>query len=57
MQALVIIQQERLAAGEYIDFLKRTDLGTQYPRERFEERIEKLDMKRAKNVMQNNHIE
>ena len=36
------INSERLSAGEYIDFLKRTDLGSQYPRERFEERIEKL---------------
>lgn len=36
------IKPERLAAAEYIDFLKRTDLGSQYPKERFEARIEKL---------------
>ena len=36
------INSERLTAGEYTDFLKRTDLGSQYPRERFAERIEKL---------------
>ena len=36
------IQSERLTKEAYIDFLKRTDLGSQYPRERFEERIEKL---------------
>lgn len=36
------IQAERLTANEYMDFLKRTDLGSQYPKERFEERIEKL---------------
>ena len=36
------IKQERLAAEEYIDFLKRSDLGSQYPKERFRERIEKL---------------
>ena len=36
------IKEERLFAEEYIDFLKRTDLGSQYPRERFEERIKKL---------------
>ena len=36
------INSERLSAGEYIDFLKRTDLGAQYPKERFEERIERL---------------
>ncbi len=36
------IQSERLSAAEYIDFLKRTDLGSQYPAERFESRIEKL---------------
>ena len=42
MNRHVIIQEERLSAHEYIDFLKRTDLGAQYPKERFEERIEKL---------------
>jgi len=36
------IREERLSANEYIDFLKRTDLGSQYPKERFEERIAKL---------------
>lgn len=36
------IQSERLSANEYIDFLKRTNLGSQYPKERFEQRIEKL---------------
>ncbi len=34
--------EERISAEEYIDFLKRTDLGSQYPKERFRERIEKL---------------
>jgi ribosomal protein S18 acetylase RimI-like enzyme len=38
----ITIQEERVTAEEYIDFLKRTDLGTQYPRERFEERIARL---------------
>ncbi|MBE5790788.1 MAG: GNAT family N-acetyltransferase [Clostridiales bacterium] len=33
---------ERLTKEEYISFLKRTDLGSQYPKERFEERIERL---------------
>ncbi|MGN0691858.1 MAG: GNAT family N-acetyltransferase [Oscillospiraceae bacterium] len=36
------INEERLSAAEYIDFLKRTDLGSQYPKERFEERIATL---------------
>ena len=36
------INSERITAEEYIDFLKRTDLGSQYPRERFSERIERL---------------
>lgn len=36
------IKQERLTAEEYIDFLKRSDLGSQYPKERFRERIGKL---------------
>lgn len=34
--------QQRLTADEYIDFLKRSDLGSQYPKERFIERIEQL---------------
>ena len=36
------IISERLTAEEYIGFLKRTDLGSQYPLERFEERIARL---------------
>ena len=39
---MIAINEERLSAEEYIDFLKRTDLGSQYPKERFRERIEKL---------------
>ena len=39
---MVTIRSERLSAGEYVDFLKRTDLGSQYPRERFAERIPRL---------------
>ena len=38
----VTIREERISPEEYIDFLKRTDLGSQYPKERFEERIPKL---------------
>ena len=33
------IKEERLTAEEYIEFLKRTDLGSQYPKERFRQRI------------------
>lgn len=33
------IQEERLTAEAYIEFLKRTDLGSQYPQERFAQRI------------------
>ncbi len=36
------INEEHITAEEYIEFLKRTDLGSQYPKERFEERIAKL---------------
>ena len=36
------ITEQRVSEAEYIDFLKRTNLGSQYPKERFEERIEKL---------------
>lgn len=35
-------KEERLTAEEYIEFLKRTDLGSQYPEERFAERIARL---------------
>ena len=41
------IREERLTPAEYIDFLKQTDLGSQYPRERFEERIGILVRKAA----------
>lgn len=36
------IREERLTSAEYIDFLKHTDLGSQYPKERFDERIATL---------------
>lgn len=36
------IKEERLTEKEYIEFLKHTDLGSQYPKERFEERIDTL---------------
>lgn len=36
------ICEERLTAEEYIGFLRRTDLGSQYPEERFRERISRL---------------
>ena len=39
---MINIKEERISAEEYIDFLKRTDLGSQYPKERFAERINKL---------------
>ncbi len=42
MNGIVRILEERISAEEYIDFLKRTDLGSQYPKERFESRIAKL---------------
>ena len=42
MNENITIFRERLSPEDYIDFLKRTDLGSQYPKERFRERIEKL---------------
>lgn len=42
MSENIHIAEERVTAEEYIDFLKRSDLGSQYPKERFEERIRKL---------------
>jgi len=35
-------ENENLSFEEFHDFLKRSDLGSQYPQERFEERIRKL---------------
>lgn len=42
MESKIKISSERISPDVYIDFLKRTDLGSQYPQERFRERIEKL---------------
>ena len=42
MNEKIEILEERISAEEYIDFLKRTDLGSQYPKEQFENRIAKL---------------
>lgn len=42
MESKMKISSERISPDVYIDFLKRTDLGSQYPKERFRERIEKL---------------
>ena len=38
----ITFREERISAEEYIEFLKRTGLGSQYPKERFAERIPKL---------------
>ena len=42
MNGSITIRSERVSPEEYIDFLKCTDLGSQYPKERFEERIARL---------------
>lgn len=42
MKDNIRISEERLSPEEYTEFLKRTDLGSQYPKERFCERIAKL---------------
>jgi GNAT superfamily N-acetyltransferase len=42
MEENIKIAEERISAEEYIEFLKRTDLGSQYPKERFAERIARL---------------
>lgn len=39
---MINIEAERLSAETYIEFLSRTDLGSQYPAERFNARIERL---------------
>ncbi len=42
MREGIHIREERITPEEYIDFLKRTNLGSQYPKERFAERISRL---------------
>ena len=42
MDENISVLEERISAEEYVEFLKRTNLGSQYPKERFDERIEKL---------------
>lgn len=39
---IIKYQQERITHEELIDFLKRSDLGCQYPKERFKSRIKSL---------------
>lgn len=39
---MIEITSERITPVDYIEFLSRTDLGSQYPKERFSERIPKL---------------
>ncbi|MBR3929507.1 MAG: GNAT family N-acetyltransferase [Clostridia bacterium] len=39
---MITYRKERILKEEYVSFLKRTDLGSQYPKERFDERIERL---------------
>ena len=39
---MIVIAPERLTAEAYIEFLRRTDLGSQYPAERFNARIARL---------------
>lgn len=39
---MIAYTEEKLNADSYIEFLSRTNLGSQYPKERFSERIHKL---------------
>lgn len=39
---MIAYREEKISAEDYIEFLSRTDLGSQYPKERFAERIDKL---------------
>lgn len=48
------IQSERLTAAEYIEFLKTTNLGSQYPKERFAQRIETLVSKASISITARN---
>ena len=48
------IREERLTAEAYIEFLKRTDLGSQYPKERFAQRIGTLVKKTSISLVARN---
>lgn len=50
------ISEERLSAAEYIEFLKKTDLGSQYPKERFAERIDTLVRRTSISLVARNEI-
>ncbi len=50
------LKEERLTADEYIEFLKHTDLGSQYPKERFEERIDTLVNKVSISLVARNEV-
>ena len=50
------IKEERLTAEEYIEFLKHTDLGSQYPKERFRERIGTLVNRASISLVARNEI-
>lgn len=52
-----IINEERLTADEYIEFLKKTDLGSQYPKERFVERINTLVNKASISLVARNQMD
>ncbi|MDE6029392.1 MAG: GNAT family N-acetyltransferase [Clostridiales bacterium] len=49
------IKQERMTADEYIEFLKKSDLGSQYPKERFKERIGTLVNKASISLVARNN--
>lgn len=50
------ISEERLSAAEYIEFLKKTDLGSQYSKERFAERIDTLVRRTSISLVARNEI-
>ena len=52
-----IIKEERLTAEEYIEFLKHTGLGSQYPKERFRERIGTLVNRASISLVARNDVE
>ncbi|MCQ2502926.1 MAG: hypothetical protein MJ084_04105 [Saccharofermentans sp.] len=53
----ITYKEERLSADEYIEFLKRSDLGKQYPKERFHERIGKLVRNVSISLIARGHIQ
>ncbi len=54
MKKVNYYNNEKIEFSEYVDFLSRTDLGSQYPKEDFVERVSRMLLNRAVSVTARN---